>query len=98
MAWVALDRAVKAVERFGRDGPSGRWRVLRAAIHDEVCRRGYDAERGAFVQYYGGKALDARLLMMPLVGFLPASDPRVRAPVEAIARELAAHGLVRRSS
>jgi GH15 family glucan-1,4-alpha-glucosidase len=88
MAWVAADRAVKAVERFGMAGPVDRWRALRAAIHDEVCRRGFSLERNAFVQFYGGRELDAALLMMPLVGFLPASDPRVVATVTAIEREL----------
>jgi len=96
MAWVALDRAVKAVERFGCDGPVERWKKLRAAIHDEVCRRGYDPTLGAFVQYYGATALDASLLMIPLVGFLPATDERVRRTVEAIERNLMVDGLVRR--
>jgi GH15 family glucan-1,4-alpha-glucosidase len=96
MAWVAFDRAVKAVERFGMDGPADRWRVLRAQVHEDVCRRGYDAERGAFVQSYGSPDLDASLLMMPLVGFLPASDPRMRGTVAAIERELVQDGLVRR--
>jgi GH15 family glucan-1,4-alpha-glucosidase len=94
MAWVAFDRAVRAVETFGHDGPVARWRGLRDAVHDEVCRRGYDAERGSFVQYYGSRQLDASLLMIPLVGFLPASDPRVRGTVEAIERELVVDGLV----
>ena len=96
MAWVAFDRAVKAVTRFRCDGPVDRWRKLRAAVHDEVCRQGYDAERGAFVQYYGAKELDASLLMIPLVGFLPATDPRVRGTVAAIERELVVDGFVRR--
>jgi GH15 family glucan-1,4-alpha-glucosidase len=88
MAWVAVDRAVRAVENHGLEGPVDRWRVLRRAIHDEVCREGYDVERGAFVQFYGSKHLDAALLMMPLVGFLPATDERVRSTIEAIEREL----------
>jgi GH15 family glucan-1,4-alpha-glucosidase len=96
MAWVALDRAVKAVERAGLEGPVERWRALRREIHDEVCRDGYDAERDAFVQYYGGKQLDASLLLIPLVGFLPASDPRMKATVAAIQRELMVDGLVHR--
>ena len=96
MAWVAVDRGVKAIERFGMAGPIGRWRALRERIHEEVCRRGFDAGRGAFVQYYGGTDLDASLLMLPVVGFLPATDPRVVSTVEAIQRELTAHGLVRR--
>jgi GH15 family glucan-1,4-alpha-glucosidase len=88
MAWVAVDRAIKGVERFGLAGPVDRWRALRAEIHEEVCRRGHDPARNTFVQYYGGKALDASLLMMPLVGFLRRTDPRVRGTVEAIEREL----------
>jgi GH15 family glucan-1,4-alpha-glucosidase len=96
MAWVGFDRAVKAVERFGRDGDAERWKRLRAEIHDEVCREGYDAERGAFVQSYGSPILDASLLMIPLVGFLPAGDPRVRGTIEAIERELTVDGLALR--
>ena len=96
MAWVAIDRMVKAVERFGLAGPVEHWRSLRAAIHNEVCRNGIDRERNAFVQYYGGNELDASLLMIPLVGFLPASDARVRGTVEAIERDLMADGFVLR--
>jgi GH15 family glucan-1,4-alpha-glucosidase len=96
MAWVAADRAVKAVERFGLDGPADRWRRLRAKIHADVCAKGYDRERNAFVQYYGADGLDAALLMIPLVGFLPPDDPRVAGTVEAIRRELTHDGLVRR--
>ena len=96
MAWVALDRAVKAVELAGLEGPVERWRALRREIHEEVCRDGYDAERDTFVQYYGGKQLDASLLLIPLVGFLPASDPRMKATVVAIQRELMVDGLVHR--
>jgi GH15 family glucan-1,4-alpha-glucosidase len=98
LAWVAFDRAVKAVERYGRDGPVERWRRLRAEIHEEVCREGYDAERGAFVQAYGMKGLDASLLVIPLVGFLPPEDERVIGTVEAIQRELCEDGLVHRYS
>jgi GH15 family glucan-1,4-alpha-glucosidase len=96
MAWVALDRAVKVVERFGRDGPVERWHKVRDTIHEQVCREGFNTELGAFVQYYGSKKLDASLLMMPLVGFLPASDPRVRSTVEAIERHLLHDGFVQR--
>jgi GH15 family glucan-1,4-alpha-glucosidase len=96
MAWVAVDRMVKAVERFGLEGPVERWRGLRATIHEEICCRGFDRERNSFVQYYGGKDLDASLLMIPLVGFLPAADPRVRDTVEAIERDLMADGFVLR--
>jgi GH15 family glucan-1,4-alpha-glucosidase len=98
MAWVALDRAVKTVERFGRDGPVERWRALRAEIHDQACREGFDPDRNTFTQYYGSAELDAALLMIPLVGFLPASDPRVRGTVEAIERNLLKDGLVQRYS
>jgi GH15 family glucan-1,4-alpha-glucosidase len=96
MAWVAMDRAVKGIERFGRQGPLDRWQALRAIIHEEVCARGFNAARGAFVQSYDSTRLDASLLMMPLVGFLPASDPRVRGTIEAIERELTVDGFVAR--
>jgi GH15 family glucan-1,4-alpha-glucosidase len=96
MAWVAFDRAVKAVERFGMDGPVDRWRRLRAEVHAEVCDKGFSQSRNAFVQYYGADDLDASLLMIPMVGFLPATDPRVRGTVEAVKENLMADGLVRR--
>jgi GH15 family glucan-1,4-alpha-glucosidase len=96
MAWVALDRAVKGIEQLGLEGPAGRWRDLRDSIHAQVCRHGYDPGRNTFVQYYGGHELDASLLMMPLVGFLPPEDPRVRGTVEAIERELLRDGFVMR--
>lgn len=96
MAWVAADRAVKAVERFGLEGPVERWRELRARIHGNVCAHGFDSELNAFVQYYGSKALDASLLMLPLVGFLPAQDPRMVGTIEAIRRQLTHAGLVLR--
>ncbi len=96
MAWVALDRAVKAVELFSRPGPLQRWRALRHQIHEEVLDRGFDAGRNTFVQYYGAKQLDASLLMIPLVGFLPATDPRMRGTVDAIQRELCQDGFVLR--
>src|SRR5205807_1123476 len=96
MAWVAVDRAVKGVERFGLAGPLDRWRALRAEIHEQVCHEGYNPARGAFTQYYGSTELDASLLMMPLVGFLPVTDERVRSTVEAIERELCPDGFVAR--
>jgi GH15 family glucan-1,4-alpha-glucosidase len=96
MAWVALDRAIKAVELLGHDGPVDRWRGMRRELHDEVCREGYDSQRDAFVQYYGADHLDASLLQIPLVGFLPAGDPRVKGTVAAIQRELMVDGLVHR--
>ncbi len=94
MAWVAIDRAVKAVERFGLQGPVERWRKLRTTIHDEVCSRGFDSNRNTFVEFYGGTDVDASLLMIPLVGFLPPTDPRVRGTVGAIERSLVTDGFV----
>jgi GH15 family glucan-1,4-alpha-glucosidase len=96
MAWVALDRAVKGIERFGLDGPLDRWRSVRDAIHRDVCANGYSAKVGAFVQSYGSHLLDASLLMMPLVGFLPVTDERVRNTIAAVERHLSADGFVRR--
>jgi GH15 family glucan-1,4-alpha-glucosidase len=96
MAWVALDRAIKAVELSGLEGPVDRWRAARGELHDEVCREGYDRERDSFVQYYGADHLDASLLQIPLVGFLAADDPRVKGTVAAIQRELMSDGLVHR--
>jgi GH15 family glucan-1,4-alpha-glucosidase len=96
MAWVALDRAIKAVELLGHDGPVDRWRAVRRELHDEVCREGYDGGRDSFVQFYGADHLDASLLQIPLVGFLPADDPRVKGTVAAIQRELVVDGLVHR--
>jgi GH15 family glucan-1,4-alpha-glucosidase len=96
MAWVAIDRAIKGAEAFPFDGPLDRWRALRERIHTEVCRQGYDPDLGSFVQSYGSKQLDASLLLLPLVGFLPPEDPRVRGTVEAIERRLVVDGLVLR--
>jgi GH15 family glucan-1,4-alpha-glucosidase len=96
MAWVAFDRAVKGVEEFGLDGPVDRWRDCCEEIMREVCERGFDTERNAFTQSYGSKHLDASALMIPLVGFLPATDPRVVGTVEAIQRDLMTDGFVRR--
>ncbi len=96
MAWVAFDRAVRAVEEFGRGGPVDRWRRIRAEIHAEVCREAYDAERGTFTQYYGSKELDASVLLIPAVGFLPATDERVLGTIQAIQQELTQDGLVYR--
>ena len=96
MAWVALDRVVKAIEQFGVPGPADRWRALRQQVHDEVCRDGFDSTLGSFVQSYGSRQLDASLLMIPLVGFLPPSDPRVRGTVAAIEERLMSDGLVMR--
>ena len=88
MAWVAFDRAVKAVEQTGLDGPLDRWKRLRQTIHDEVCREGYDADVGAFTQAYDTDALDASLLLIPQVGFLPPDDERVISTVEQIDEQL----------
>ena len=96
MAWVAFDRAVRSVEEHGVNGPVERWRELREQIHAQVCERGFDASLGSFVQSYGSAELDASLLLVPLVGFLPADDERVRGTVEAVERELLRDGLVRR--
>ena len=96
MAWVAVDRSVKDIHRRYGDGPLDRWVALRDEIHRDVCEHGFNAERNAFVQSYGSKSLDASLLMIPLVGFLPAQDPRVVSTVLAIQRELMYHGLVLR--
>ena len=96
MAWVAVDRSVKDIRRRYGEGPLDRWVALRDEIHRDVCEHGFDAERNAFVQYYGSKSLDASLLMIPLVGFLPAKDPRIVSTVLAIQRELMYHGLVLR--
>lgn len=96
MAWVAVDRLIRSAEmgRFATDIP--RWRKLRDAIHEQVCRQGFDADLNSFVQYYGSKYLDASILMMPLVGFLPASDPRVIGTVQAIEKHLMQNGFVGR--
>jgi GH15 family glucan-1,4-alpha-glucosidase len=96
MAWVAFDRAIKSAEKFNLPGPLERWRQLRAQIHDEVCQRGYNAELGNFVQAYDGTELDASLLLLAGVGFLPPEDPRIRGTVEAIERHLTVDGFVLR--
>jgi GH15 family glucan-1,4-alpha-glucosidase len=96
MAWVAFDRAVKTVEKFGFEGEVARWRQKRDRIHDEVCARGFSREKQSFVQEYDQERLDASLLMLPLVGFLPANDDRVAGTVRAIERELMVDGFVLR--
>ena len=95
MAWVAFDRGVSAVKN-GMSGPAERWQAIRDQIHREVCEKGYDAERGAFMQCYGSSQLDAAVLLIPEVGFLPPEDPRVVSTVRAVQRELMSDGLVRR--
>ena len=96
MAWVAFDRAVGACERVGLAGPVARWRAIRDEIHAEVCREGYDAVRGTFTQSYGAKAVDASLLLIALVGFLPPTDERVVGTVSAVQQELCQDGFVLR--
>lgn len=96
MCWVAFDRAVKAVDNFGLSGPVERWRATRDEIHADICRNAWNDEKGAFVQNYGGSALDASLLLMAEMGFVSEGDPRFRGTVEAIERELLVDGLVLR--
>jgi GH15 family glucan-1,4-alpha-glucosidase len=96
MAWVGFDRAVIAVDKFGLKGPVDRWRAARDKIHEEVCREGFDAERGTFTQSYGSTTLDASTLLIPQVGFLPPTDPRVIGTVDTISRELTHDGFVLR--
>jgi GH15 family glucan-1,4-alpha-glucosidase len=97
MAWVAFDRAVRTIEEeHGVDGPVDRWRALRDEIHREVCEKGFDPELGSFTQSYGSKELDASLLLLPLVGFLPATDSRIRGTVESVERELLHDGFLLR--
>jgi len=96
MTWVAFDRAVKAVERFHVEGPVDRWRQIRDEIRDLVCREGVDPTRQCFTQYFGASEVDASLLLLPLVGFIPADDPRMRATVAAIEHDLLFNGFVRR--
>jgi GH15 family glucan-1,4-alpha-glucosidase len=96
MAWVAFDRGVRSVEDQGADGPVDRWRAVRDEIYREVCERGFDPEIGSFTRSYGSPELDASLLLLPLVGFLPATDPRIRGTIEAVERELLQDGFVLR--
>jgi GH15 family glucan-1,4-alpha-glucosidase len=96
MTWVAFDRAIQDSEKHGLRGPLARWRKLRARIHDDICRNGYDRTRKTFVQYYGATEVDASLLLIPQVGFLPADDPRVKGTVAAVERDLLVGGLVMR--
>ena len=96
MAWVAFDRAIKSAETFLLKGPLEKWRALRDQIHKEICARGFDSELNSFVQAYGSKQLDASLLLLPLVGFLPATDPRVTGTIAAIEKRLLVDGFVYR--
>jgi GH15 family glucan-1,4-alpha-glucosidase len=96
MAWAALDRAIKSAERWGLDAPLERWRAVRTAIHERVCSEGFNTKLNSFVQSFGSHQLDASVLMIPLVGFLPASDPRVGGTVAAIEKRLMRDGFVLR--
>ena len=98
MAWVVFDRAVRLSEQFALEAPLERWKQTREEIHQEVCEQGYDRERGTFTQYYGSKELDASVLNIPLVGFLPGTDERVTGTIDAISRELGRDGFVSRYS
>src|SRR4051794_6589239 len=98
MAWVVFDRAVRLAERFGLEAPLDRWKQVRDEIHREVCEQGYDRERRTFTQYYGSRELDASVLNIPLVGFLPGTDERVGGTIDAIRGELGRDGFVSRSS
>jgi len=96
MAWVAFDRAIKSAENFGLAGPVDRWRELRKVIHSDICTHGFDAERGSFVRSYGATNVDASLLLLPAVGFLPPRDERIVGTINMIERTLVEDGLVRR--
>ena len=96
MTWVAFDRGIKSAETFGFEAPLEAWRVLRDTIHRDVCDRGFDPDLNCFVESYGSKLLDASILMLPSVGFLPPSDPRVRGTLDAIERHLMRDGFVLR--
>lgn len=96
LAWVAFDRAIKAVETLGVTGPVERWRQIRSQIHDSVCKHGFDARKNSFTQSYGSDALDASLLLIPSVGFLPPADSRVLGTIAAVERELMQGGFVKR--
>jgi GH15 family glucan-1,4-alpha-glucosidase len=96
LAWVALDRAICAIEKYGLDGPVDRWRALRDHIHAEVCAKGFDTKRNTFTQSYGSREIDAATLLIPLVGFLPPDDPRMVGTVAAVERELLVDGFVKR--
>ena len=96
MAWVAFDRAIKTVEEFGLQGPVDGWRKTRDKIHADICEKGWNEKVGAFVQAYGSDKLDASILLMPLTGFLPPEDPRIRRTVEAVEKHLLKDGFVAR--
>jgi GH15 family glucan-1,4-alpha-glucosidase len=96
MAWVAFDRGIRAVEKYGLEAPVNAWRDTRRAIHQDVCANGYNSGLGSFVQSYGSTELDASLLLLPTVGFLPPSDARVLGTIEAVERRLFVDGFLLR--
>src|SRR6185312_5511612 len=96
MAWVAFDRAIKSAEMHKLPGDLAHWRKVRDDIHRDVCMRGYDADMGSFVRAYGSKELDASLLLLPAIGFLPPQDLRIQGTISAIERDLLVDGFVRR--
>ncbi len=96
MAWYAFDSSIKSCEQFGLKGPVDRWRAVRDEIHEDVCRDGFNPALGSFVQFYGSNNLDASLLAIPRVGFLPTSDARVQGTIQAIERGLIRDGFVLR--
>jgi GH15 family glucan-1,4-alpha-glucosidase len=96
MAWVGFDRMIRTAERSGLPAPLDRWRAARDAVHHDVCSRGFDADRGTFTQYYGSRGLDAALLLIPRLGFLPPDDPRVHGTIDAVRKELTRDGFVLR--
>jgi GH15 family glucan-1,4-alpha-glucosidase len=98
MAWLAFDSAVRLVERFELDAPLARWQQIRARIHKQVTEKGYDPKRKTFTQYYGSQELDAAVLMIPIVGFLPGTDDRVTGTIDALRRELGHDGFISRYS
>jgi GH15 family glucan-1,4-alpha-glucosidase len=98
MAWVAYDRLIRSAETFGQEAPLDEWRETRQQIFDDVCARGFDKDLGTFTQAYGSKQLDANLLLLPCVGFLPVSDPRIANTIAAVERKLLRDGFVMRYS
>jgi GH15 family glucan-1,4-alpha-glucosidase len=96
MTWVAFDRGIKSAEQFGFDAPLDRWRMLRETIHRDVCENGFDPQQNAFVESYGSQLLDASVLLLPAVGFLPATDPRILGTIAAIEKYMLRDGFVLR--
>jgi GH15 family glucan-1,4-alpha-glucosidase len=96
MTWVAFDRGIRSAETFDLDAPLDKWRALRDEIHRDVCAKGFDAEANAFVEHYGAKMLDASVLLLPAVGFLPANDPRIQGTIAAIENHMMHRGFVLR--